>query len=56
MESYRYLEQIAAALDHLNTRKEIERILDEPEAIHKVLKPEFQTLASELIDKITKRL
>jgi hypothetical protein len=56
VESYRYLEQTAAALDHLHTREEIERLLDEPEAIHEVLKPEFQTLASELIDKITKRL
>lgn len=56
MEPYRYLEQTAAMLDQLTTREEIERVIDELEFLHEALEPEFQDLASTLIEKLTMRL
>jgi hypothetical protein len=55
MEPCRYLEKTAAAIDQLNTSKESDRVLDELEFIHEALEPEFQDLASTLIEKLALR-
>ena len=56
MEPYRYLEQVAARLDTLDDRDEINRILDELEFLYEALDPEFQDLASDLIARLSERL
>ena len=56
MEPYRYLEKVSAAFDTLNTREEINEVLDELEYLYELIDPEFQDLAGDLIAKLTDKL
>ena len=56
MEPYAYLQQVAARLDVLQTKEEINAVLDELEFLYEALDPELQDLATNLIATLTKRL
>ena len=52
MEPYRYLEQVSIDFDLINSRDEINAVLDEIEYMFDLLEPEFQDHASDLIAKL----
>lgn len=56
MEPYAYLQQVAARLDGLHSRDDINAVLDELEFLYEALDPELQDLATNLIATLTKRL
>jgi len=47
---YKYLEQVSELFDTLNTREEINQVIDD------LIDPEFQDQVSDLINRLTKRL
>ena len=53
---YKYLEQVSELLDSLNTREEINQVLDELEFLFDLIEPEFQDQVSDLISRLTQRL
>ena len=53
---YKYLEQGSELFDTLNTREEINQVLDELEFLFDLIDPEFQDQVSDLISRLTKRL
>jgi hypothetical protein len=53
---YKYLEQVSELFDTLNTREEINQVLDELEFLFDLIEPEFQDQVSDLINRLTKRL
>lgn len=53
---YKYLEQVSELFDTLNTREEINQVLDELEFMFDLIEPEFQDQVSELISRLTIRL
>lgn len=53
---YKYLEQVSELFDTLNTREEINQVIDELEFLFDLIDPEFQDQVSELIGRLTKRL
>jgi hypothetical protein len=53
---YKYLEQVSELFDTLNTREEINQVIDELEFLFDLIDPEFQDQASDLISRLTKRL
>lgn len=53
---YKYLEQVSELFDSLNTREEINQVLDELEFLFDLVDPEFQEQVSDLIGRLTKRL
>jgi hypothetical protein len=53
---YKYLEQVSELFDTLNTREEINQVLDELEFLFDLIDPEFQDQVSDLIGRLTKRL
>ena len=53
---YKYLEQVSELFDTLNTREEINQVLDELEFLFDLIDPEFQDQVSHLISRLTKRL
>ena len=53
---YKYLEQVSELFDTLNTREEINQVLDELEFLFDLIDPEFQDQVSDLISRLTKRL
>lgn len=53
---YKYLEQVSELFDSLNTREEINQVLDELEFLFDLIDPEFQDQVSDLISRLTKRL
>ena len=53
---YKYLEQVSELFDSLNTREEINQVLDELEFLFDLIDPEFQEQVSDLISRLTKRL
>lgn len=53
---YKYLEQVSELFDTLNTREEINQVIDELEFIFDLIDPEFQDQVSELINRLTQRL
>jgi len=53
---YKYLEQVSELFDTLNTREEINQVLDELEFLFDLIDPEFQNQVSDLISRLTKRL
>jgi len=53
---YRYLEQVSELFDTLNTREEINQVIDELEFLFDLIDPEFQDQVSDLISRLTKRL
>ncbi len=56
MEPYQYLAKAAAALEKLNSREEINKLLDELEFIYEALESESQDLATQLIERLHARL
>ena len=56
MEPYQYLEKTAAVLETLNSREEINNLLDELEFLYEALEPEHQDLATQLIERLHSRL
>jgi hypothetical protein len=56
MEPYAYLQKVAARLDTLHSKEEINAVLDELEFLYEALDPELQDLAANLIGTLTKRL
>ncbi len=53
---YRYLEQVSELFDTLNTREQINQVIDELEFLFDLIDPEFQDQVSDLISRLTKRL
>jgi len=53
---YRYLEQVSELFDSLNTREQINQVIDELEFLFDLIDPEFQDQVSDLISRLTKRL
>jgi hypothetical protein len=53
---YKYLEQVSELFDTLNTREEINQVIDELEFLFDLIDPEFQDQVSDLISRLTKRL
>jgi len=53
---YKYLEQVSELFDTLNTREEINQVIDELEFLFDLIDPEFQDQVSDLIGRLTKRL
>jgi flagellar hook-associated protein FlgK len=53
---YKYLEQVSELFDTLNTREEINQVIDELEFLFDLIDPEFQDQVSDLINRLTKRL
>jgi len=53
---YKYLEQVSELFDSLNTREEINQVLDELEFLFDLIDPEFQDQVSDLVSRLTKRL
>jgi hypothetical protein len=53
---YKYLEQVSELFDTLNTREEINQVIDELEFLFDLIDPEFQDQVSDLIARLTKRL
>jgi ribosome assembly protein YihI (activator of Der GTPase) len=56
VDPYGYMRQVAEELDRLDTRAELETVLDEVEYLFEVLDPELQDFAYELIDRIQAKL
>ena len=56
IDPFQYLQQVSENFDLINTREEINTVLDELEFVYELLEPEFQNLASELIAKLTEKL
>lgn len=56
VDPYAYLQQVAASLESLSTRREIETVLDELEYLYEVIDPELMYLADDLIERLRKRL
>ena len=53
---YKYLEQVSELFDSLNTREQINQVIDELEFLFDLIDPEFQDQVSDLISRLTKRL
>ena len=53
---YKYLEQVSELFDTLNSREEINQVIDELEFLFDLIDPEFQDQVSDLINRLTKRL
>ena len=56
VDPYAYLQQVAASLEALGTRREIETVLDELEYLYEIIDPELMYLADDLIERLRKRL
>jgi hypothetical protein len=56
VDPYAYLQQVAASLESLSTRREIETVLDELEYLYEIIDPELMYLADDLIERLRKRL
>lgn len=53
---YKYLEQVSELFDTLNTKEQINQVLDELEYIFDLIDPDFQDQVSDLIARLSKRL
>jgi hypothetical protein len=56
MEPVKYLQEADKTAGELDTREEVNRVIDELESIYETLDPQFQDLASDLIDRLSSRL
>lgn len=56
VDPYAYLQQVAARLETLTTRREVETVLDEIEYLYEVMDPELMYLADDLIGRLRERL
>jgi hypothetical protein len=51
-----YMQQVAASLDRIDNRRELETVLDEVEYLFEVLDPELQDFGYQLIERIHSKL
>jgi hypothetical protein len=56
VDPFGYIQQVANNLDRINTRQELETVLDEVEYLFEVLDPELQDFAYQLIEQIQTKL
>lgn len=56
VDPYAYMQQVSARLDTLETREEVERVLDEVEYLYEVMDPELHYVADDLIERLRERL
>jgi hypothetical protein len=56
VDPYGYMQQVAGNLERLNTRQELETVLDEVEYLFEVLDPELQDFGYQLIERIQTKL
>lgn len=56
MDPEKYLQQVAHKLNQINTGAELNKILDEIEFLYEVIEPEFQDLASTLMEQINVKI
>ena len=56
IDPYAYLQQVAMRMHELNSRAEIETVLDEVEYLFEVIPPEMQDNAEKLIEQLRIRL
>ena len=56
IDPFGYMQQVASRLDNLNTRTEVETVLDEIEYLYEVMDPELQPLADDVIARLRNRL
>ena len=56
MKPMRVLQQIAAKLDSLDSTEQVHRAMDEVEFVFELVPPELQDLASDLMERLRRRL
>lgn len=56
VDPYAYMQQVSLRLNELNSRSEIEPVLDELEYLFEVIPPELQDNAEKLIDALRGKL
>ncbi|KPJ96515.1 MAG: hypothetical protein AMJ53_00570 [Gammaproteobacteria bacterium SG8_11] len=56
IDPFRYLQQVSENYELINTREEINAVLDELEFVFELVEPQFQDLATDLIAKLTTKL
>jgi len=56
IDPYAYLQQVAMRMHELNSRSEIETVLDEIEYLFEVIPPEMQDNAEKIIEQLRVRL
>ena len=56
IDPYAYMNQVAAKLDSLTRRDQVEKALDDVEYLFEVIPPEMQDQAETLIDVLRRRL
>jgi hypothetical protein len=56
IDPYAYMQQVAVKMDELNSRSEIETVLDELEYLFEVIPPEMQDNAEKLIAMLREKL
>jgi hypothetical protein len=56
IDPYAYLQQVAMRMHQLNSRSEIETVLDEVEYLFEVIPPEMQDNAEKIIEQLRVRL
>jgi hypothetical protein len=56
IDPYAYMNQVAAKLDSLARRDQVEKALDDVEYLFEVIPPEMQDQAETLIDALRRRL
>jgi len=56
VDPYAYMQQVAVQMNELQTREEIETVLDELEYLFEVIPPEMQDPAEKLISQLRDKL
>jgi hypothetical protein len=56
VDPYGYMQQVASRLEQIDSRQELERVLDDVEYLFEVLDPELQDAAYQLIERIQAKL
>ena len=56
IDPYAYMQQVAAQMDRLEDRREMETVLDEMEYLFEVTPPDLQELAEQLILLLRRKL
>jgi predicted DNA-binding protein len=56
MEPYKYLQQVTAQFDTLDTREAVNQVLDEMEFLYEALGSEMKDIATGLIEQLHERL
>jgi len=56
VDPYAYMQQVSMRMNEINTRDEIETVLDELEYLFEVIPPDMQDGAEQLISSLRKKL